>query len=96
MIKVWDTLKTKNLNFLLLDSNLQPLQSEADAYAHLPSLSTMPEAYLKVTALTVALSGRFTHHLTTSSDMDKRPILTCITSDLPEMKDGYSKIRKYI
>jgi hypothetical protein len=33
--------KYKN-NFLSLDSNMQPLESEADAYAHLPSLSTMP------------------------------------------------------
>ena len=37
---------------------------------------------LKVTALTVAPSGWFLHHLPTSSDMDGRGILTCIMGDL--------------
>ena len=49
---------------------MQPLESEADAYA-----------YLKVRALIVAPSGRFPHHLPTSSDMDGRRILTCVTGD---------------
>ena len=38
--------------------------------------------YLKITALTVAFSGRFPHHLPTSPDMDGHLILTCISGDL--------------
>lgn len=40
------------------------------------------ETYLKVTALTVAPSVCFPRHLPTSSDMDGRQILICITGDL--------------
>ena len=40
------------------------------------------KTYLKVTALIVAPSARFPHHLPTSSVMDECWILTCITCDL--------------
>ena len=48
--------------------------------------STIPvhnaKTYLKVTALTVAPSGRFPPHFLTFSDMDGCQILTCIMTDL--------------
>ena len=47
-----------------------------------PQHFSKTKTYLKVTALTVAPSGRFPRHLLTSSDMDGRIIQTCITGDL--------------
>lgn len=61
---------------------MQPLESEADAYTH-PQHRSKTKTFLLVTGLTVAPCGCFPHHLPTSSDMDRRQILTCITGDLP-------------
>jgi hypothetical protein len=49
-----------------------------------PHRQRKTETHLKVTALTVAPSGRFPHHLPTSSDMDGCRIPTCIMGDLSD------------
>ena len=63
---------------------LQTLESEemlvASRHPH-PQCPSKTETYLKVTAFTVAPSGRF-RYLPTSFDMDGRRMLTCITDDL--------------
>jgi hypothetical protein len=63
------------------------LEPKADAYVHpqgpsKTSKTSKTETYLKVTALTVAPSGWFLHHLPSSSDMDGCRIWTCIMGGL--------------
>jgi hypothetical protein len=63
---------------------MQPMELEADSYAHTPS-PCKTETYLNVTVLTVATNGRFPCHLPTSSDIGRR-ILTCIMGDLTAVR----------
>ena len=83
-VKVLDRLKTKIIFYRWIQAcNLPNQRQMLTPTRHTrPQRPSKTKTYLKVTALTVAPSGQFPHHLPTSSDIDGCRILTCIMGDL--------------